>query len=402
MSTISMADLLAKSETKNLKLERNQEIQGEIISIGDSEIILDLGSKAEGVLSKKDFSEDAVSALKVGDKISSFVIRTENESGQVVLGLNRPVSTGKSGGHSKNWDKFISAKNRSQVMQGKALELNKGGLIVEVEGVRGFLPSSQVTLSQASKIDELVGQDMQVTVIEVDPGQNRLIFSQKTTVSEETKKKLSQIKPGEKMKGVVSAILPFGVFVTLENPARNALARNASHNDASGSHSDAGGNIEGLIHISELSWEKVEDPGTVVKAAQELEGVVASVDLNTGRVNLSLKQATVDPFTEAAKKFQPEDVISGTVTKVSSIGVSLELEPARNALPEAAASLQAGSHSAAGGGGVEGLIHTSKMEADMDYPIGKKLTCLVDSIDSQKRRINLVPFVTSTKDLIYK
>lgn len=353
-----MADLLAKTETKsatNLKLERNQEIQGDIILIGESEIILDLGSKAEGVLSKKEFSKDSLAGLKQGDKISAFVIRTENESGQVVLGLNRPMVSSGKGGHNKNWDKFNSAKNKSQVFRGKAIELNRGGLIVEVDGVRGFLPSSQVTLSQAAKIEELVGQELQVTVIEVDPGQNRLIFSQNTTVSEETKKKLSEIKSGDKVKGVVAAILPFGVFATLEN------------------------GLDALAHISELSWEKVEDPGMLFKVNQEIEGVVSSVDLNTGRVNFSLKQTTSDPFTEVSKKYQPEDVVSGIVSKVSSIGVSIDLE-----------------------GGVEGLIHTSKMEGDMDYPIGKKVTCLVDSIDSQKRRVNLVPFVTSTKDLIYK
>lgn len=353
-----MADLLAKTDQKstaNLKLERNQGIEGEIILIGDSEIILDLGSKAEGVLSKKDFSSEVLSNLKPGDKVSAFVIRTENESGQVVLGLNRPVISSGRGGHNKNWDKFISAKDKSQVFKGKALELNRGGLIVEVEGVRGFLPSSQVTLSQASKIEELVGQDLQLSVIEVDPGQNRLIFSQKTAVSEETKKKLSAVKSGDKVKGTVAAILPFGVFATLEN------------------------SLEALAHISELSWEKLEDPATLFKVGQEVEGVVTSVDLNTGRVNFSLKQALKDPFSEVAEKFHPEDVVSGIVSKVSSIGVSVELEP-----------------------GVEGLIHTSKMDADMDYPIGKKVTCLVDSIDSQKRRVNLVPFVTSTKDLIYK
>lgn len=354
---LTMADLLAKTDSKfaaNLKLERNQEILGEIILIGDSEIILDLGSKAEGVLSKKDFSDEAITNLKPGDKISAFIIRTENESGQVVLGLNKPVSTGRPG-QQKNWEKFISAKNNAHVFKGKALELNKGGLIIEVEGVRGFLPSSQVTLSQASKIEELVGQDLQLTVIEVDPGQNRLILSQKTSVSEEIKLKLSSIKPGDKIKGIVAAVLPFGIFVTLEK------------------------NLEGLAHISELSWEKVEDPGTLFKVGQEVDGVVTSIDLNSGRVNFSLKQASEDPFAEISKKFQPEDVVSGTVTKVSSLGVSLELE-----------------------GGVEGLIHTSKMESDMDYPIGKKITCLVDSIDIQKRRVNLVPFVTSTKDLIYK
>lgn len=363
--TMTMADLLAKTDQKsaaNLKLERNQGIEGEIIFIGDSEIILDLGSKAEGVLSKKDFSGEVLSNLKPGDKVSAFVIRTENESGQVVLGLNRPVISSGRGGHNKNWDKFIFAKNelklsttKSHVFKGKALELNRGGLIVEVEGVRGFLPSSQVTLSQASKIEELVGQDLQLTVIEVDPNQNRLIFSQKTAVTEETKKKLSAVKSGDKVKGTVAAILPFGVFVTLEN------------------------GLEALAHISELSWEKVEDPATFFKVNQEVEGVVSSIDLNTGRVNISLKQATSDPFAEISKKFQPEDVVSGVVNKVTSIGVSVELEE-----------------------GVEGLIHTSKMDADMDYPIGKKITCLIDSIDSQKRRVNLVPFVTSTKDLIYK
>lgn len=357
MGTITMADLLAKTDSKsptNLKLERNQEIQGEVILIGDSEVILDLGSKAEGVLSKKDFSGSAIGDLKPGDKVQAFVIRTENESGQVVLALHKPVMSGKPG-HQKNWDKFISAKNKSQTFRGKAIELNRGGLIVEVEGVRGFLPSSQVTLSQASKIEELVGKDLQVTVIEVEPGQNRLIFSQKTQIPEETKNKLSKVKAGDKVKGVVAAVLPFGIFVNLE------------------------GGIEGLAHISELSWEKVEDPAGLFKVGQDIEGIVTSIDLNTGRVNISLKQATKDPFVEIAEKFHPEDVVSGAVSKVSSIGVSIELE-----------------------GGVEGLVHTTKMEADMDYPTGKKVTCLVDSIDMQKRRVNLVPFVTSTKDLIYK
>lgn len=354
MSGMTMADLMAKQDQKNLKLERNQEIEGVIVHIG-TDIVLDLGSKAEGVLPKKDYSDEQLAGLKVGDKISAFVVRSENESGQVVLGLNRAVTNTGRGGHRKNWERFISAKNKAQIFKGKALELNKGGLIVEVEGVRGFLPSSQVTLSQASKIDELVGNDLQVSVIEVDPGQNRLIFTQKTAVTEETKKKLAGVKQGDKVAGKVEAILPFGVFASLEN------------------------GLEALVHISELSWEKVEDPGTVFKVGDEISGVVTATDLNTGRVNFSVKQLKGDPFAEAAKNFQPEDVISATVTKVTSAGVSMELE-----------------------GGVEGLIHSNKVEPDMEYPIGKKITCLVDSIDTQKRRINLVPFRTSTKDLIYK
>jgi small subunit ribosomal protein S1 len=351
---MTMADLLAKQDQKNLKLERNQEVEGTVVHIG-SDVVLDLGSKAEGVIPRKDFSDEQLDSLKAGDKLTAFVVRSENESGQVLLGLSRAVSGPSRGGHRKNWDKFISAKNKSQVFKGKALELNKGGLIVEVEGVRGFLPSSQVTLSQASKMDELVGNDLQVSVIEVDPGQNRLIFTQKTAVTEETRKKLAEVKQGDKIKGRVEAILPFGVFAALEN------------------------GLEGLVHISELSWDKVDEPGAFFKVGDDIEGVVTNVDLNTGRVNFSVRQLKGDPFAEAAKNFQPEDVVSGVVTKVSSLGVSLELE-----------------------GGVEGLIHSSKMEADLEYPVGKKITCLVDGIDNQKRRVNLVPFRTSTKDLIYK
>ncbi len=362
MATFTMADLLAKEQSRNLKLERNQEIEGTVIAVNDADLILDLGSKSEGVLSRKDLSPAQEVSLKTGDTISAFVVRTENESGQVVLSLNRAVSPGRGGG--KNWDKFINAKKENRVFRGKALEINRGGLIVELDGVRGFLPSSQVNLSQASKIDEMVGKDLQVMVIEVDPGQNRLILTQKTNVPDDVKAKLAQFKIGDKVSGAAAAILPFGIFAKLD------------------------GDVEGLVHISELSWEKVEDPGSLYKQGDEISGVVVSVDINAGRLNFSVKQASSDPFAQVIKDISPEDVVKATVTKVSSIGVSVELE-----------SLPGGE---AGGAGIEGLIHSSKMEADMDYPIGKPLTCLVDSIDLAKRRVNLVPFVTSTKDLIYK
>lgn len=353
---MTMADLMAKQENKTLNLSRGDEVEGEVVEILAQEIILDLGTKSEGVLPKKDLSPEQAANLKVGDKVITFVLQTENESGQVVLGLQRTLpSTRGRGSFNKNWDKFQKAVDSKQVFKGRALELNRGGLIVETEGVRGFLPSSQVALSTASNLEDMVGKDIDVCVIEVDPNQNRLIFSQKTNLSEDTKKKLGKLKVGDKVKGEVAAVMPFGVFVSLED------------------------GVEGLVHISEISWEKIEDPGSVYKVGDSLEAQVTSVDESTGRVNLSAKRLQKDPFAEKSKELVVDDVIKATITKISSQGVSLELA-----------------------NGLEGIIPSNKTEPDANYEVGKSITCLIDSIDTSKRRVVLAPFITSTKDLIYK
>lgn len=349
---MSMADLMAKQDKKSIAVFRGQEIEGEVISINPQEVILDLGTKAEGVLQKKDLSSEQSEKLKVGDKLTTTVVYPENESGQVVLTLLRPSQKG--GQQGAKWNRFFDAKEKGEALKGKALEVNKGGLIVEVGDVRGFLPSSQVALSQAANIEELVGKEVTVTVIEIDPNQNRLIFSQKTDITEEVKDKLSSLKSGQEVAGKVAAVLPFGVFVSLT------------------------GGVEGLVHISEMSWEKVEDPGSLVKVGDEVKAKVISTDHSTGRVNLSIKQLSSDPFTEKTKDMKEKGVVKGKVTKASSMGVFVDL-----------------------GEGVEGLIHSSKLE-DTAYEVGQEVSCLVDSIDTQKRRVNLVPFITSTSGLIYK
>lgn len=354
-NSISMADLLAKQESKPLSVSRGQEVEGTVVTIFDNEVILDLGTKSEGVLQKKDILPDQLENLKVGDKLSTFVLLTENESGQVVLGFQKALSKGRGGASQFNWEKFQQAQRRNSTLRGKGLEINKGGLIVEVDGVRGFLPSSQVTLTQAANLEEMIGKDLDVTVIEVDPNQNRLIFSQKTSVSEDVKAKLNKLKVGDKVEGQVAAVLPFGVFISLPD------------------------GVEGLVHISEISWDKVEDPNTVYKVGDKVEAQVISVDEATGRANLSVKQLSQDPFLEKVKDLNKDDVVKATVTKITSQGIFLSLE-----------------------GGIEGVIPTSKTEADTDYPIGKTMNCLIDSIDTQKRRVTLAPFITSTKDLIYK
>lgn len=354
-----MADLLASQESKPLSISRGQEVDGEIVSISDNEIILDLGTKSEGVLPKRDLSSQQASNLKVGDKLLTFVIQTENESGQVVLGLQRSIKT-KS---PSQWYKFDAALKASSVLKGKALELNRGGLIVEVDGIRGFLPSSQVTLSQAANLEELVGKDVDVTPIEVEANQNRLIFSQKTTVSEDIKENLSKLKVGDEIKGKVAAVLPFGIFVTLQ----------------SGVEGPGLSGVEGLVHVSEISWDKVDDPATLYKIGDEVKAKVLSVETNTGRANLSIRQLVSDPFKDKAKDLQSDDIVKGTVTKVSTQGIAVTLD-----------------------GGIEGMIHSSKMDNPGDFEVGKDYQFLVDSVDEHKRRVNLAPFVTSTAGLIYK
>lgn len=351
-----MADLLAKQETKTesvaLKLERSQEVEGEIVAMTNSDLILDLGGKAEGILSIKEFPEDEAEKLRVGDKVKAYVVRAENESGQVVLELYKTVAT--KGKSNLRLDRFITAKNKNQVLNGKGMEVNRGGLVVEVDKIRGFLPSSLVSLTHAANLEDLIDKDIQVTVVEVDPGQNRLILAQKVTVSEDTKAKIAKIKVGDKIDGEVSGVLSFGVVINL------------------------GDGVEGLAHVSELSWDKVEDPSTLFKVGDKVSAQVVSLDAAAGRVNLSLKQLASDPFKELAKDFVSDDIVKATVTKVTGQGIILDVK------------------------GLEGFIPSSKLEADETYEIGKSMSCLVDSVDEQKRRINLAPFITSTKDLIYK
>lgn len=352
---MSMADLLAKESpnwrTKSLSLRSGQEVEGSVVAILPQEIVLDLGTKSEGILPKKELDKGTLANLKIGDQLSAFVLYPENEAGQTVLALQKAIK----GIRSDRFQKFITAQKENKVLIGKGVEVNKGGLVVEIDKIRGFLPASQASLFQAAQLDNLVGKEIAVLVIEVDPGQNRLIFSQKANISEEIKSKLNSLKSGEVVAGQVAAVLPFGIFVTLP------------------------GGVEGLVHISEISWEKIEDSTNQFSIGQKVSAKVISTDQGSGRVNLSLKQLSPDPFTQKVKALSPSDVVKGVVTKVATSGVFVDL-----------------------GDGVEGLIASSKIKDLNDYQLGQELTCLVDSIDAQKRRVNLASLITTTKGLIYK
>lgn len=354
-----MEQLLASAPKKLVKVFRNLEIEGEVVSITQNEVILDFNSKSEGVIPKKEFPQEQANNLKVGQKVKAFVAEIENESGQTSLSLHPTVaklSRRRRGGVS--YESFIQAQNQKRELSGSVVELNKGGLIVDVSGQMGFLPNSQVGFDLLSKIgkdtSDLIGQNIRLNVIEVDEGNNRLIFSQRTKLSEDILKKLEIFKNGQKVSGKIVAILPFGLVLDIEGS-------------------------EGLVFISDVAWEKIEDLNTRFSVGQEIDALVLGTDLELGRINLSLKQLSKDPFGENSKKFQADDLVKGEVTAVTDAGVSVKLAE-----------------------GVEGFLPSSKVPPGKSYELGSEVSLLVDNVDLQRRKVNLAPMVTSTEGLIYK
>lgn len=352
-----MEELLASQTKKLITVYRNRPVEGEIVSITDKEIVLDIGAKSEGVLPKKELSQPQLESLRKGDKLKAFVSQPENESGQVVLSVALQTK-GSSRGRGVSWDRFTAALNQKTKLQGIIAEVNKGGLIVEAEGVRGFLPNSQVGFELLTKVgggmDSLIGQTLSLNVIEIDSPNNKLIFSQRGQVSDDIKSKLTEFKNGQKVKGKIVAILPFGLVV-----------------DISG--------VEGLVFISDVAWEKVEDLSMMFKIGEAVEAVMLGVDEELGRLNLSIKKLSEDPFSKLVEKYPADEVVKAQVLGVSEAGVSFKLDD-----------------------NIEGFMSAAKMEPGTSYEQGKSIAVLVDSIDTKRRRVNLAPFITSTSGLIYK
>lgn len=359
----TMEELLASLEKKQIQLQIDQEISGVVMAKSDKEIVLDLEGKADGVLPAKGLSADQFDKIKVGDSLKAFVVYQENEHGQVVLSLVKGVREQRlgrvTGPRSIAWNKLIQVKNQGSKVNGTVLEINKGGLLVEVDGIRGFLPGSQMSAykigSIIAKEPDITGHTFSLSIIEVDQNNNKLIFSQKDPSGALGTSPLERFKPTTKVSGKALGVYPFGLILEL------------------------GEAIYGMVFPQDMAWERVEDPFTLFKVGDTLEGSVISVDESLGRVNISLKALSRDPFAEIAEKFQTDDVVSGIVTSISDQGISFELKDK-----------------------VAGFMPSNKQEPGTTYEVGQKLSLLVDSVDSRNRRINVVPMVTSTKGLIYK
>ena len=322
-------------------------VTGTVVKIEHDEVLLDIGFKSEGVIPARELSirkdvnpEDVVS---LGDTIEALVLQKEDKEGRLILSKKRAE-------YERALNRVEEKFNAGENVEGEVIEVVKGGLILDI-GLRGFLPASLVDLRRVKDLNAYLGTRIEARVIEMDRNRNNVVLSRRVVLEEARKAErseiLSKLKPGMRLRGTVSSIVDFGAFVDL-------------------------GGIDGLIHISELSWNHVNHPSEVVKVGQEVEVQVLDVDLNRERISLGLKQTTEDPWRTLVKKYPVGAIVEGTVTKLVTFGVFVDL-----------------------GDGVEGLVHISEMaKQHVDQPsqvcsVGDKVQVKVMEIDLDRRRISL-------------
>jgi len=331
-------------------LKRGQKVEGVVTAISKKMVLIDIGAKTEGVVSGEDLAEayDVLAELKEGDTVSAYVKYPENDQGQIILTLKQAAD-------ENRWYKFKKLMDEEKEVEVMGLEVNKGGMVVKAGEIRGFVPTSQFGEKFLGNMDELLNKTFKVRVIEVDKEQNRLIFSEKLVSDFEALAKkgeaLETVSVGDKFEGTVSGIMPFGVFVTVSVPMTGK---------------EEGAKVEGLIHISEISWEKVEDPNEMFKVGQEVKVQVIGVDKAVGKLNLSIKQMSGDPWSEIEKNYAVGTKHTGKVVRIAPYGIFVNFDK-----------------------GVDGLIHISKKPADKEFAVGEKVEVFVEMIDVKNRRMSL-------------
>lgn len=360
----TMEELLAANADKVVIPKKGDTVSGVIVEKSKKSLIIDLGAKTEGIVSDKEFefAIDFVKELKEGDEVKAIVISTDNDKGQVVLSLKGAASDAK-------WEYFEEAMEKDQELTAKGIEMNRGGLIVLVNGVRAFVPSSQFSRKYMGKIQNLKGVEFPVKAIEVDREKNRLIFSERhVSEAKELAQKdlaISSVQEGQVYEGVVSGVMHFGLFVTVEVPVKDADKK------------DSIGYVEGLIHISEISWEKVNHPKDYHKIGDRIKVKVLGIDEKTNKLNLSIKQLDADPWESIEERYGVGTTFTGEVTRIEAFGAFINVEK-----------------------GVDALIHASKLEGS-SLKVGDKVTVNVENVVPEQRRMSL-SIVDTSMPIAYK
>lgn len=346
----NMEELLVSSGYEISVPQKGQTITGLITTITRKVLLMDIGAKTEGIVTDREFdaAREYIETLSLGDEISVYVVTEENDKGLILLSLKKAM-------FDTLWDMLDGYVKKNEALQVIGMETNRGGMIVKWQGLRGFVPSSQFGASWAGDIDQLLGKTFKVKVIEIDREKNRLIFSEKhvseSELLERREQALDSVKVGEKYPGTVTGLMSFGAFVAVEVPVGKGKEKGA---------------VEGLVHISEISWEKVDKIESYVKVGDELKVKVLGIEEGTGKLNLSIKQLANDPWDDVEKKYGEGKKVSGTVSRVVPFGVFVHFEP-----------------------GVDGLIHVSKLPADRELKEGEKVDVYVENLDAKQRRMSL-------------
>jgi small subunit ribosomal protein S1 len=337
-----------------VKLPRIGEIvEGSVIGLGRSTVYVDLGVIGTGIVYGREFYEarEIFRSVKIGEKILLKVVELENEDGYIELSAAQA-------GREINWDKLTLKKDKDETITVKVLGANKGGLMVEAERISGFLPVSQLSPKNyprvegadkskiLDKLQSLVGKDMEVKILTIDPSKDILILSEKATETQKLRELVQKYKVGDMVEGEVTGIVDFGVFIKILPE-----------------------NLEGLIHISELDWQLIDNPSEIVKVGEKVKAKI--IEIADGvRISLSMKALKQDPWTDVDKKYKKGDVFEGKVTKFNPFGAFVEVAPK-----------------------IQGLVHISefgtKTKMEQKLKIGKDYQFQILQIEPTEHRMTL-------------
>ena len=344
---ITMDDLLAQAGDNVKQLTVGETVDGTVLSVKKHEILIDLGPLGVGLVPRREVSLSK--NYNVGDSVIASVIDTELEDGYSLLSLRKAAK-------DRGWDEVMAKLESGEIITVVPYDANRGGLLVEYEGIRGFLPVSQLSAEHyprvgssdkdeiLQRLNSLVKKDIKARILDADRKANKLIFSEKEAVKEGLAERFQKLAIGDTVTGVVTGVVDFGVFVNVEG-------------------------IEGLIHISEISWERVNNPSDYVKVGQTIEAKIIAIDKE--RLSLSMKQLTKDPWLDEVEQFKPGEKVEGTVTRITPFGAFVQLSPA-----------------------VEALVHVSELGGDGTDPekvftLNERKEFTVLDIDKENRKISL-------------
>ncbi|MCX4693946.1 30S ribosomal protein S1 [Streptomyces sp. NPDC005409] len=322
-------------------------VDGVIVKVDRDEVLLDIGYKTEGVIPSRELSikhdVDPNEVVKVGDEIEALVLQKEDKEGRLILSKKRAQ-------YERAWGTIEKIKEEDGIVTGTVIEVVKGGLILDI-GLRGFLPASLVEMRRVRDLQPYVGKELEAKIIELDKNRNNVVLSRRAwleqTQSEVRQTFLTTLQKGQVRSGVVSSIVNFGAFVDL-------------------------GGVDGLVHVSELSWKHIDHPSEVVEVGQEVTVEVLDVDMDRERVSLSLKATQEDPWQQFARTHQIGQVVPGKVTKLVPFGAFVRVDE-----------------------GIEGLVHISELaERHVEIPeqvvqVNDEIFVKVIDIDLERRRISL-------------
>lgn len=355
-----MEELLSKTGHKIRAFTRGEKVEAKLIDFGKKRATFDIGGKSEGVVSDSNFIEakPLLNGMKKGDTVLAMVLDPESRDGTTQLSLRHATQ-------NKFWDKLLKAKEEDREVTVTGKTVTSHGMMVELDNHTAFIPASQFGELANKDLEALIETRFKVKIIDIDRERGRIVLSERA-VSEaddiaRAEHALDVVEAGKMYEGVVTTVVTFGVFVEIEVD----LGEEEPYP------------IEGLVHVSELSWGKVDVPAELYAEGDEVKVQVLGVE--NGKLALSIKQATEDPWVGIEEKYPPDAKVSGEIVRISDFGAFVEIEP-----------------------GVEGLIHMTKIPPGTSLKEGEKLNCYIEEISESDRKISLGLVLTTAKPVGYR